>query len=417
MTAVIGLLNKYGVAIAADSAVTVSGHNNRKIYNSANKIFTLSKYHPVGIAIYNNAQLMGVPWEIIIKEYRKQLEKRSFPRLVDYKDDFFYWLKVNNYFVHNNSNNYFSIELVGFIQQRISNYFEANNNLNIEINEEIFTDILQQFITNNKKSKIDSLSDLPIGNLNNLVNAFLAEAIQFVDINYSFKINSPKCLDKLKEAFFVYFTHEYYLSQTGLIFTGYGETEIYPNVITVNVSIVIDGYLKYSLEQRKCASISDEKKSSILPFAQTDVIDTILRGISPKLSYLTTQIFNGFIVNFKDEIKNLPGLPSELKEILENININDYVMHFQQSCEQKIKEENVVPLMQTLASLSKEDLAEMSESLVYLTYLKRRFTMAEESVGGPVDVAVITKGDGFIWIKRKHYFNPDLNRNFFNNYF
>jgi hypothetical protein len=40
----------------------------------------------------------------------------------------------------------------------------------------------------------------------------------------------------------------------------------------------------------------------------------------------------------------------------------------------------------------------------------------EESVGGPVDVAVISKGDGFIWIKRKHYFSPDLNSQFFNNY-
>jgi hypothetical protein len=70
--------------------------------------------------------------------------------------------------------------------------------------------------------------------------------------------------------------------------------------------------------------------------------------------------------------------------------------------------------MGAVSQLSKEDLAEMAESLVYLTYLKRRFTMAEESVGGPVDIAVITKGDGFVWIKRKHYFDPQLNPGFFN---
>ena len=73
MTAVAGILNKQGVAIAADSAVTVSGFQGRKVYNSANKIFTLSKYHPVGIAIYNSAQFMGIPWEILIKEYRNNL--------------------------------------------------------------------------------------------------------------------------------------------------------------------------------------------------------------------------------------------------------------------------------------------------------------------------------------------------------
>lgn len=41
----------------------------------------------------------------------------------------------------------------------------------------------------------------------------------------------------------------------------------------------------------------------------------------------------------------------------------------------------------------------------------------EETVGGPVDVAVISKGDGFVWINRKHYFKPELNTQFFNNYF
>jgi hypothetical protein len=55
--------------------------------------------------------------------------------------------------------------------------------------------------------------------------------------------------------------------------------------------------------------------------------------------------------------------------------------------------------------------------LIYLTYLKRRITFAEESVGTPVDVALISKGDGLIWIKRKHYFKPELNRHFFDNYF
>ena len=58
--------------------------------------------------------------------------------------------------------------------------------------------------------------------------------------------------------------------------------------------------------------------------------------------------------------------------------------------------------------LSKEDLAEMAESLIYLTYLKRRITFAEESVGGAVDVAIISKGDGFVWIKRKMYFDSKI---------
>jgi hypothetical protein len=40
-----------------------------------------------------------------------------------------------------------------------------------------------------------------------------------------------------------------------------------------------------------------------------------------------------------------------------------------------------------------------------------------ETVGGPIDVAVISKGDGFVWIKRKHYFKAELNHQFFKNYY
>ena len=46
MTAVIGILNKNGMTMAADSAVTVTGGNSKKIYNTANKIF-LKQEHGV----------------------------------------------------------------------------------------------------------------------------------------------------------------------------------------------------------------------------------------------------------------------------------------------------------------------------------------------------------------------------------
>ena len=36
-------------------------------------------------------------------------------------------------------------------------------------------------------------------------------------------------------------------------------------------------------------------------------------------------------------------------------------------------------------------------------------TKPSETVGGPVDVAVITKNEGLVWIKRKLFFDPGLN--------
>jgi hypothetical protein len=49
MTAEIAIINKNAVALAADSAVTLRDPQSPKIYNTANKVFMLSKFHPVGI--------------------------------------------------------------------------------------------------------------------------------------------------------------------------------------------------------------------------------------------------------------------------------------------------------------------------------------------------------------------------------
>ena len=56
----------------------MTGKAGQKIFTSANKLFALSKYHPVGIMVYGNAIFMGVPWETIIKIYRNKLGKKKF---------------------------------------------------------------------------------------------------------------------------------------------------------------------------------------------------------------------------------------------------------------------------------------------------------------------------------------------------
>lgn len=72
----------------------------------------------------------------------------------------------------------------------------------------------------------------------------------------------------------------------------------------------------------------------------------------------------------------------------------------------------VSPVLRAVMVLPKDELAEMAESLVNLTSFKRRVSMDLETVGGAIDVAVISKGDGFVWIKRKHYFDPKLNQRY-----
>lgn len=80
-----------------------------------------------------------------------------------------------------------------------------------------------------------------------------------------------------------------------------------------------------------------------------------------------------------------------------------------------LKTRNSDPIKSIVGLLPKEELAEMAETLVNLTSFKRTVSPEAETVGGPIDVAVISKGDGLVWIKRKHYFSPDLNPRYFGN--
>lgn len=57
---------------------------------------------------------------------------------------------------------------------------------------------------------------------------------------------------------------------------------------------------------------------------------------------------------------------------------------------------HVIPVLQAVYALPKDELASMAELLVNLTSFKRKISMQTETVGGPIDVAVISKGDGFI---------------------
>ena len=74
------------------------------------------------------------------------------------------------------------------------------------------------------------------------------------------------------------------------------------------------------------------------------------------------------------------------------------------------------PIVQMISLLPRDELANLAESLVALTSLKRRVSNDVETVGGAIDVALISKSDGFVWIKRKYYFPEDLNPQFNRNY-
>lgn len=108
MTAEAVVLNKTAVAMAADSAVTISGGRNQmlKTFDTANKLFELIKGQPVGIMTFANAEINGTPWESAIKSFRSESSGLVLPHLRDYSDAFIAFLKDSTFALSEDSDSY-----------------------------------------------------------------------------------------------------------------------------------------------------------------------------------------------------------------------------------------------------------------------------------------------------------------------
>lgn len=421
MTAVIGILNKQGVALAADSAVTVIGGNNKKIYNTANKIFTLSKYHPVGIMVYGSSSFMNTPWEIIIKLYRKEISDKSFKTLKEYKNDFIDFLKRNEFFTTEEGQKIF---IKQFIFLNLSNQKEfIIGKLEGQTEDELKKDFkekykleLEQIIDSYKDNTnlLEDFSEYSYGNFISFIGDELNEIIQIV---YEGIELTDEIIELIKKQYYSILTSKNFIgSNSGLVFAGFGESEIYPSIVSINVAEVFDNILRFFDYNE--ANISDNNNGSIMPYAQKDVIDMFITGIAPNIDKEYFRIFQKTIKRYHSYIADsIKEIDNEISEKIKTLNIDDISSEFINEMNKVKKVLQIIPTVETISILSKEDLSEMAESLIYLTYLKRRISSDEESVGGPIDVAIISKGDGFIWKKRKHYFSQELNRHFMANYF
>jgi hypothetical protein len=203
----------------------------------------------------------------------------------------------------------------------------------------------------------------------------------------------------------------------GLVFIGFGGDEIYPSSHLILLGTLISDLPRIRIFQAH-EIIPGKFNSNILPYVQGDVTNAVLTGVDPNYKNEVNKAVKSAFDTISTEVSDNIEDPERAEEISNIINATG---------EQLIKKLDEYqlnhitgPLLEILAYMGKEDMAELAESLVNITSLKRKFTSSDssdESVGGPVDVAIITKGDGFIWMKRKKYFDIDDNKGFINKYY
>jgi hypothetical protein len=421
MTSEVVVMNRLAVALAADSASTVRGPDGReKIWNSANKLFALSRCEPVGVMFYNDASLAGVPWETLVKDFRSStLGSVIYPTLQEYACGFIEYLKSNlSYFSEEAQDAFF----LNMVKQRfeeikdtgLHHYFEQLSNgkrRRPKLIEEFQKIIDPELDAWSKKDDLAVVGKHLEIEIPKLYDERVRTIVQDIFQNVTFE---EETIDKLLKLATLYGTKaDFENDYTGMVFAGFGR-DLYPVVRHIKIGIVIAGRLRYTRE--KDYEVTDGAPSHILPFAQSEMVETFLHGVSPriKMTFIRSCIetTTGLADVIVDAISDLTvrqkkkwkkAVNQHADEVLGNI-----VEQFK-----KFQIKHRTPIQGALIHLPKDEIANVAESLVNLNYFQKRVSMDSETVGGPIDVAVISKGDGFIWIKRKHYFSPELNPQFF----
>lgn len=429
MTTEIAIMNKSAVALAADSAVTITmtGPEGRshKVLNTANKLFSLSKHAPVGLMIYGNAGMLGIPWETIVKMYREELARQEFDTVEQYSEHFFKYL--DDFDVGEDLQEMYIREVAKAwcqeLRKRLDEWVQ-NQMSRGPVSEAEVEGSLRDLIKTeyDKALKAGQKSTLSTNARSNLRKKYKKLVDQVCDEVFESLPVRPRMRSHLL-TIAVNVAAVGPPRQSGIVVAGFGAKDLYPKCYDFDVAAVFAG--KTIKKDVRSQVISHHNSAVVMPFAQSDDVKTFMEGIGPSLNQFLRDVFS---VMFKkvlpekarDEVAVKLGLDDTQKKTLHTI-IRDMCKgacdEAFNALDEKKWADYVDPVVQATAFLNKAELAAMAETLVNLVSFRKQVTMDAETVGGPIDVAIISKGDGFVWVKRKHYFPPELNHHFFSNYY
>lgn len=424
MTSEVVLMNRQAVAMAADSAVTISGDRYLKTYQSVDKLFPLVEGQPVAVMIYNNAEIMSTPWETVISLYREHARGRPMETVAAYAEDFMEFLSGNPdlFPADHQDTEFFKMVAVVFTviaeefdyqveKMKQSNAGRPSDHIsaifeyvvgqvhadyqrypddNPRANLPCFPDGMGEQVRRRYGGEIDQLLGSLLGSLRNEYSSLqVSEATKA-------KLRDIGCFAVTKDAFFEHYT--------GVVFAGFGSREKFPSMRSYLASSVILGILKRKRD--RAADINADSGPVFQPFAQDRMIRTFLTGMDQHLRMFvfseSLKLSMGLVTDVVGRTPNLSD--AQRDKIFQDYSQNNLQMalhEFFKSIDNYQYAVHTRPILRAVNSLPKKELGETAASLIKLNSFQQKVMHSVETVGGPIDVAVITRNGGLEWSREK----------------
>lgn len=416
MTAEIAILNKLAVALATDSAVTITtGNKEEKIYDSGDKLFELSLENPIGIMIYNGLNFMQAPLPMLIAEYRREciefdrVEGAGYAFLCYLND----WGRTCSPKVATQALAAMVLPVFERIRERtasrieeVFSKFPLPDDPQAELrkiqreNLGVFTRILTNAPDASFIGGPPPLDDPQMDEVKALLRGYFSDQ----DAEFWPLVVELGRLAVLKHS-------NYSATRTGIVIAGFGSKDIFPSLVSYEVDGIAFGNLRF----RRTNFIDidrDGDRARVLPFAQKEMVERFLYGLDTDIERNIAQFCTRTVSSIRKEIlEQIDAEPEDIEHLAEKARQAEqaFLQGLKDSSFEEIRSSSRKAIEDMVEFMPKPELATMAEALVNLTSIKRRVSRGMETVGGPIDVGIISRSDGFIWVKRKHYFSAEMN--------
>ena len=422
MTTVVGILNKKGVAIAADSAVTRTPVRGESKYTkNGNKMIRLCEAVPISVMLTGNNEFLGTPWEVIIRQYRTRRGKEKHPTVKAAAEDFMRFVADNGAFWTEAAHVKENVRRVigNILKEAIGEMVMGENERKDDGSLKRPAAFIKAFTKNCKELQRNAKEYGCSPQFEDYtLDEFCKTASAIVDgylSRYSFEDNPalekekayPQAvLDALKPivmetAKVLIGTRNTCPESAILVFTGYGHDQEFPSLVAAAVCEGIDNRVDYNIQDKDVIEISDKRPVAICPFAQDDVIEALLNGVNKDWKFNSDNEFKWSLYPRFHSTDEVPGY--KMNRYAASLATDDLKSDFKRSTANLIRK-NRREWEKALDQYDLRSMAELAECLVDLTGFQRILTFEQEGVGGPVDLAVISKSDGFQWLSRKSWY-------------
>lgn len=397
MTTEVVVMNTSAVAMAADSAVSITFKTGTKTYTRARKLHPLHKTEPVAVMVWDDPGYLAIPWEVITAEFRRE-KPAILPELDDYIKSFFEFVDAQvAKWISKKHESTLLAEVLNPEIQLLQDAWRARldaadrptkdpeiKSAAAQVSRAFAENMRGRFLSADRWRGRDGNED---GNELEDLDAKLRPLFERGATGLWRALEPEVKADLIKlgrERMSYVFADE--PGSSGLVFAGYGSDQLFAQASVWRVSGRLDSESR-RVERRRF-SISPGHPSLILPVGQEGVIHSFLKGLHPEVDLLVGDVI-GYLAKQFGFADLVPGIKKEFDEQI------------------SMRGDEVARAVEFLPP---RDLAMVAGDLIRMTALRNRATITADTVGGPIDVVLLSRADGLRWIELADGFRLERNQ-------